>query len=266
MEDTWGIPEPTFIGIYLLGFSIALLFAFAVRILTRSGAATTTAPIQALSAQELACLTGGPRRVVEAAVAQLVDTGQLRASRDGYLQLVGRSGGGDPVERTVVADVSRHGRRSISILTRRLAESDAVEEVVARLVGAGYLVDDELAKRRKVISLVPVVVVFSVGVVRWLEGAAGDRPVGWLTVLLICSGVIGYAMYRQAICPRTFEGANAVGRASVTAPAELVAAGGFTRHPDRMIRDALTGRRGVTSGGMSGCVPISCGTEGNCKG
>src|SRR5262245_27095719 len=114
MEDTWGIPEPMFVGIYLLGFSAALLFAFAVRIFTRSGAVTTTAPIQALSAQELACLTGGPRRVVEAAVAQLVDTGQLRASRDGYLQVsqngqhVRVRGGENPVERTVVADVARH--------------------------------------------------------------------------------------------------------------------------------------------------------------
>ncbi|MFB9299225.1 TIGR04222 domain-containing membrane protein [Kibdelosporangium philippinense] len=230
---------------------------------TRTGAASTTAPIQALSAQELACLTGGPRRVVEAAVAQLVDTGQLRASRDGYLQVsqngqhVRIRGGENPVERTIVADVARHGSRSISILTRRLAESDAVREVVARLVSAGYLVDDELAKRRKVISLVPAVVVFSAGVVRWLEGVADDRPVGWLTVLLIGSALIGFAMYRQAICPRTFEGANAVGRASVTAPAELVAAGGFTEHPDQVIRESLLGRRGSVSGEN---------TEGSCKG
>ncbi|MBP2330852.1 uncharacterized protein (TIGR04222 family) [Kibdelosporangium banguiense] len=245
MEDTWGIPEPMFTGIYLLGFSAALLFAFAVRILTRSGAAATTAaaPDEALSAQDLACLTGGPRRVVEAAVAQLVDAGQLRASRDGYLQAGKRSSGADPVQRTVLADVARHGRRSVVMLTDRLAGSDAVGEVVTRLVRTGYLVNDELAARRKLIGLIPAVTVFSIGLIRWLTGIANDRPVGLLTVLLIGSGLIGYAMYKHTYCPRTFEGSHAMGRLRASLPAELVAAGGYAGHPDKAVRASLVGAR-----------------------
>jgi uncharacterized protein (TIGR04222 family) len=222
MEDTWGIPEPTFTGIYLLGFSMALLFAFAVRILTRSGAAAATAAAadEALSAQDFACLNGGPRRVVEAAVAQLVATGQLRASHDGYLQVADRSSGTDPVERTVLADVARHGRRSTRMLIDRLAAADAVGEVTGRLVRAGYLVDDVLAARRKLIGLIPVVTVFSIGLVRWLSEIANDRPVGWLTVLLIGSGLIAYALYRQSLCPRTFEGSHVMSRAQALKKAD----------------------------------------------
>jgi uncharacterized protein (TIGR04222 family) len=232
MDDTWGIPEPTFTGIYLLGFSIALLFAFAVRILTRSGAAAATAaaPDEALSAQDFACLNGGPRRVVEAAVAQLVDTGQLRASHDGYLQVGDRSSGNDPVERTVLADVARHGRRSTRMLIDRLASADAVGEVTARMIRAGYLVDGVLAARRKLIGLLPVVTVFSIGLIRWLSGIANDRPVGWLTVLLIGSGLIACAMYRQTLCPRTFEGSHVMSRAK----ALQNAGGGSSRSEQRL--------------------------------
>ncbi|ONI79440.1 hypothetical protein ALI144C_26900 [Actinosynnema sp. ALI-1.44] len=239
MEDTWEIPGPTFIGIYLLGFSVALLFSFAVRILTRSGA--VTAPGGSLTALDLACLTGGRRRVVEAAVAQLVETGQLRAARDGYLEVAGRAGGTNPVERTVLADVVRHGRRSVTMLTHRLAGSDSVGEVAAGLVRAGYLVDHEVARHRKLISVVPVAAVFAAGVARWMSGITAGRPIGWLTLVLIGTGLIGYALYRHPICPRTFAGADAVGTAPASRPVELVAVGGFASHPDQLIRASLLG-------------------------
>lgn len=241
MEDTWGIPGPMFVGGYLLGFSIALLFAFAVRIVTRSGAAVPVAPVAELTPLELACLTGGPWRVVEAAVAQLVETGQLRASRDGYLQIGVRSSGANPVERTVLADVARHGRRSATMLTFRLAKADSVGEVMAGLVRSGYLVDDAVARRRGLAGMVPVAVVFATGVMHWLAGAGNDRPIGWLTLVLAGTGLVGYALYRQPICPKTFAGVNALRRVSVTNPVELVAAGGFASHPDRAIRESLLG-------------------------
>jgi uncharacterized protein (TIGR04222 family) len=239
MEDTWGIPGPTFVGIYLLALLIALLFAFAVRILTRVGADSTAVPAQELSAQELACLTGGPRRVVEAAIAQLVDNGQMRASRDGYLQATGREEGDDPVERTVLAEVKRHGRRSVHLVVDRLGGSDAVEEVESRLVRNGYLVDRGFAERRKVLGLVPVVAVFAVGLVRWLTGVANGRPIAMLTLLLIGTGVILYVMRRQTVCSRTFRGTTVVGTVNAVTPAESVAAGGFGRHPDKAIRQSF---------------------------
>ncbi|ALG08034.1 hypothetical protein AOZ06_14895 [Kibdelosporangium phytohabitans] len=209
-----------------------------------------------MTALELACLTGGPRRVVEAAVAQLVETGQLGAARDGYLQIAGRDGGTNPVERTVLADVARHGRRSITMLTHRLAGSDSVGEVVAGLVRAGYLVDDEAARHRKLISTVPVAAVFAAGVMRWLAGISDVQPVGWLTVSLIGTGLIGYALHRQPISPTTFAGAGAVGTAPASKPVELVAAGGFASHPDLTIRESLLGppSRGWHSSALGGAT------------
>jgi uncharacterized protein (TIGR04222 family) len=279
MEDTWGISGPDFTGIYLISLLTALLFAFAIRILTRSGVAGAPAAHEALSAQELACLTGGPRRVVEAAVAQLVDTGQLRTSRDGYLQATTKATGSDPVERTVLADVRRHGRRSVSMLTYRLSVSDAVGEVAGRLVRAGYLVDQGLAARRKTIGMIPLLAVFAVGTVRWLAGVANDRPIGWLTVLLIGTGVTLYSLHRQTTCPRTFRGVNATRHVLAVTPAESVAAGGLDSHPDHTIRQSLlgssahrhtayrdstitTGGAWLAGGGSVGAGGGSCGASG----
>jgi uncharacterized protein (TIGR04222 family) len=249
MEDTWGIAGPDFLALYLLAFSISLLFAFALRIITRSGAVTSTAASGALTTLEVACLTGGPRRVVEAAVAQLVDDGQLRPSRTGYLQVAAHTEGTNPVERTVLADVRRYGRRSVRMLTDRLATSDAVLEVADRLVRAGYLVDENLAARRKTLGLIPVVAVVAIGVLRWFAGLADDRPIGYLTLLLIGSGLFVLLLRRQTPCPRTFRGVNAVRGVAVAAtPADSVATGGLPGYPDQTIRMSLL----ATSAGRSG--------------
>lgn len=211
MEDTWGIPGPEFLGLYAIGFLVSLLFLFAIRILTRAGAVhSTTAPTGALTPLEVACLTGGPRRVVEAAVAQLVDTGQLRPVSSGYVRAAAAADGTNPVERTIIADVKRYGSRSVAILTDRLAGSDAVGEVVNRLVKAGFLVDAELAGRRRTIGVLPLVTVLAVGTARLFAEFANDRPVLQLTLLLALTGAIGYILGRHEIGPRTFAGDNAV--------------------------------------------------------
>jgi uncharacterized protein (TIGR04222 family) len=212
MDETWGISGPDFIALYAVAFLISLLFCFAIRILTRSGAAHSTAAPGALTTLEVACLTGGPRRVVEAAVAQLVDTGQLRPSHTGYVQAPANATGTNPVEQTVLADVKRYGRRSVAMLTQRLAESDAVKEVEAGLVRAGYLLDEDLVARRKTIGMVPAVAVLAVGVARLLAGLADDHPVGYLVLLLIGSGLVVYLLHRETACPRTFQGEEAAAR------------------------------------------------------
>jgi uncharacterized protein (TIGR04222 family) len=251
MEDTWGIPGPEFLALYLTAFLVSLLFVFAVRILTRSGAAHSTAAPVALSTHQVACLTGGPRRVVEAAVARLVDTGQLRPSRAGYVQVGRHIEATNPVERTVLADAQRYGRRSTAILTDRLAGSDAVQEVVTSLVRVGYYVDDRTTSRRQVISLVPMAVVLAVGLVRWFAGMANDRPIGYLTLMLIGTALALHVLRRMPIDQRTFQGAQAVQAVEVgDSPAECVATGGFAGHPDEAVRASLATVQGRPRGNV----------------
>jgi uncharacterized protein (TIGR04222 family) len=238
MEDTWGISGPDFISLYLLAVLVSLLFAFAVRILTRSGTVTTTAP-EALTALEVACLTGGPRRVVEAAVAQLVDTGQLRPARNGYVRVTNLIEPTNEVERTILADVRKHGHRSIAMLTYRLGSSQAVKDVSERLVRAGYLIDEKIAARRKMIGTIPIIVVLGVGIIRWLNGLGNDKPIGWLTLLLLGTGLVVYGMRRQDLTLRTFQATNACQHMTGASPAESVATGGLRQYPDLAVRESL---------------------------
>jgi uncharacterized protein (TIGR04222 family) len=188
--------------------------------------------------------------------------------------------GANPVERTVLADVKRYGRRSAAMLTNRLAESDAVKEVVAGLVRAGYLLDEDLAARRKRLGMIPAVAVLAVGVARLLAGLADDHPVGYLILLLIGSGLIVYLLRRETTCPRTFQGTLAVKAIAIPdTPAGSVAAGGMHNHPDQTIRMSLSaastprrsgydgyliggasaGGAGCGSGGGSSCGGGGCG-------
>ncbi|MEV4316947.1 TIGR04222 domain-containing membrane protein [Actinocrispum sp. NPDC049592] len=238
MEDTWGISGPDFIALYLLGFLISLLFAFAVRILTRSGAVTTAAPA-ALSTLEVACLSGGPRRVVEAAVAQLVDTGQLRPARNGYVKVTNLQEPVNDVERAILADVRHYGHRSITMLTFGLASHDSVKAVCDRLVRAGYLIDEDKAARRKRLGMIPMGALMVVGILRWLAGIGNDRPVGWLTLMLIGTGVTFWLMRKQQFTRSTFQGATVCRSAATVTAAESVASRGLRHYPDQTVRDAL---------------------------
>ncbi|GAB3877506.1 hypothetical protein GCM10029964_026720 [Kibdelosporangium lantanae] len=146
----------------------------------------------------------------------------------------------DPVERTVLADARRYGRRSIAILTDRLAGSDAVQEVAASLVRVGYLVDAGKADRRRLVGLVPMAVVLAVGVVRLFAGMANDRPVGYLILLLVATGLVLHLLRRLPIDRRTFQGEQAAKAVQVgDSPAECVATSGFAGHPDEAVRDSL---------------------------
>ncbi|TCO52454.1 TIGR04222 domain-containing membrane protein [Actinocrispum wychmicini] len=243
MKDTWGIPGPEFLGLYAIAFLISLLFLFAIRIHTRTGAAHSTPAPGALTRSEVACLTGGPRRVVEAAVAQLVDTGQLRPVSAGYVQAAAHADGTNPVERTVIADVRRYGRRSTSILTDRLAASDAVTEVTERLVRTGFLVDAGLAARRRAIGVVPMVTVLAVGVARWFAELVNDRPIGQLTMVVAAAGVVGYVMGRHEIGPRTFIGDHVARELTDELPDRT-----HRRHPGVSPADRTVGRGRSTGG------------------
>jgi hypothetical protein len=88
---------------------------------------------------EIAYLAGGPRRVVETAVAVLVESGRIRAMEPtGELAVVDPRRG-HPVEAAVLDAVGVRGHRSIDAVHRRVESDDRLAAVARRLAGDGLL-------------------------------------------------------------------------------------------------------------------------------
>src|SRR5215203_5192803 len=91
-----------------------------------------------LDLYEVACLAGGPDRMIDAAVVALVDSGRVRVDEDARLTVVEptrRSG----VEAAVLDAIGTRGWRTAGLVRPRAAQDPRVTGVVERLARAGLL-------------------------------------------------------------------------------------------------------------------------------
>ncbi|HVK22695.1 MAG TPA: TIGR04222 domain-containing membrane protein, partial [Actinokineospora sp.] len=261
MNEPWGLSGPAFLRIYLVVFFFALLFALAVRIMVRAGSAETrptggTIRPSQLTMDELAYLAGGARRVVETAVARLIDRGRIRPSRKGTVRVVEGSTSTDPVDAAVLSDVTRYGDRTIGVLVDKVSQGDAVRGVGDALARKGLLVGEAAVRARW--GALPLAVLFVVGTARWFNGISDGRPIGWLSLALLATGVATVLVYRMAVPTRTYAGERVLrearprGRRVPSEEAALagaagvvgvVAFSGLAAHPDDEINTAMASHR-----------------------
>ena len=98
----------------------------------------TTRDSYDLDLYDIACLAGGPDRMVDAALIALVQSGRVRVHRPGQLATVDLSRR-HPVEAAVLDAIGPTGHRSIDTIRWRVAGDDRLLDVVHRLQGAGLL-------------------------------------------------------------------------------------------------------------------------------
>ncbi|WP_166658195.1 TIGR04222 domain-containing membrane protein [Actinokineospora alba] len=295
MNEPWGIAGPDFLRIYVVAFAFALLFALAVRIMVRAGSADSRAASGAigpgqLSLDELAYLAGGPRRVVETAVARLIDRDKVRPSRKGTVRVVEGSTATDPIDQAVLADIKRNQERSIGLLVDKVGRRDVVRKLGEALARKGLLVGEDAARARW--GVLPMIVLFVVGGARWTNGLAEGRPIGWLTVALAATAVVTVLLYRKAVPERTYAAERLLaeargtrsskqvndaavlygGAAGLAGVVGVVALSGLAAHPDTELASALESQKqaiAASNSGSSGCGSgpssgggSSCGSSG----
>ncbi|RSN62863.1 TIGR04222 domain-containing membrane protein [Amycolatopsis sp. WAC 04182] len=296
MEDTWGIPGPTFLAIYgaLLVFPlvVGLLWTIAVKLGVKAPRAAVSGPEPTV--YELAYLAGGPDRVVDTAIAALVDRGTLRVSSTKQLQLTGPEPA-DPIEKAV-AKGARPGYNSTTRGIRdRLRMSGPMQALARGLEERGLVVADRSPRIRQVVFFLYLAVLV-LGVVRLIAGISGDRPVGFLIPLLIAAvfaTLVARAVKNKRSGPRpTSEGGRVLHRARsahgrerkrgipnstsmggmaggalLGGAAAAVAFGGLAYYPDEELSAALIpppvsgGFGGGSSGGGSSCSGSSGGSS-----
>ncbi len=289
MEDTWGIPGPTFLAIYaallVLPLVIALLWTIAVKLGRKAPRTAVSGPRP--TAYELAYLAGGPDRVVDTAIAALVDRGTLRISSSRKLQLAGPEPA-DPIERAVAKGAKPGHNSTTRGIRDRLRMSGPMQALAKDLEARGLVVVDKTPQIRQVVFGVYLGALI-LGVVRLIAGIAGDHPVGFLIFLVIAAGfatLLARAARNKRVGPRpTGEGNRILGRANTEFSRErgrgitggpavggallggaamAVALGGLAYYPDEELSAALMPpplSGGFGGGGSSG--GSSCSTGGS---
>lgn len=243
MTDTWGIPGPLFAGLYLGLLLIPLIYAAVrARALRRGHAGGTPR-----TAEELALLTGGRRRVGEVVVARLVERGLARMDGTGRMYRV-RSSSPDVFDRAALERISKTGT-SFDVVRATVWRLPAVAELEAGLTARGLLTDARKLRLTWLSAAGAYGVLVVLGVVRLIAGSSSGHPIGYLLGLLLLNAVAGVAVIVRAAnaheTKATGAGLAAAEEARragtpVSGAAGAVATGGLVAHPDKDIRAAVT--------------------------
>jgi uncharacterized protein (TIGR04222 family) len=220
MHEQWGIANVDFLRLYAVGLALALLVAFAARILVRAPRVPGMPVPGRLDEDEAAYLRGGPHLTVEAAIARLIDRGQLQMRSTGALLVTDGAAGTGPVDQTVVRAASRLDADAVPIVIDQVIKSEALSRLRHRLVRKGLLVETRWAAPRVRHALLPLCLLFAAGAVRWVGGVGDGRLDGMLTLALLVTAAAIRVLADVRARP-TFLGARLLAEQHVVRPPRL---------------------------------------------
>ncbi|WHT21536.1 TIGR04222 domain-containing membrane protein [Crossiella sp. CA-258035] len=293
MHDTWGLTGPEFLGLYALALIVTVAVAIRRRLSARklTGAHPRTPE---LTVDEAAYLSGGTRRLVEAAVARLVATDALRVSRGTRPAATGKQAESMVDSRVLTAVRDRKPADGVEAATKQLNRSPELGELRQRLIQANLLVHPERARTARFSAAACFAPVALVGALRLADGVSNGKPVGFLVFLLTLTAILTLAAALVPGPKATTLGRRALERARTEAARRrsdntllntaasvvsaevlfLVAFHGMSSHPDSAIAAGLAPDTGGAGGGSScgsgggggGCGGSSGGGGGGCGG
>ena len=134
---------------------------------------------------ELALLAGGKPRFADAVVARLLASGALEmAGRDQFAVAPGASGA-SAAERRLLAMRSPIGWREL-----KAALETSTGPLEQRLVQRGLVMDAGERARLRFWATLPFALLIAFGAIKMIIGAARDRPIGFLTALVVVTVVV----------------------------------------------------------------------------
>jgi uncharacterized protein (TIGR04222 family) len=280
VSEPWGLSGPQFLVIYLVAVAVALILVGVLRWAGRTAAPTSTAAAPP-TIDELAFVAGGVHRVVEAAVARLIESGALRPARRGTVTATGGPPR-DAIEAAALGAVGAgSGSQSIWSIVRGAAPSSAVRAIAESATARGLVLSRGANRRRVWLAALPLLIVFGVGIARWINGNQLGRPVTLLTILLVITALPLIPVLRTPRHTRTrrgdellslaresrrtgqyYAGSQGLGTPAyfLTGAAGMVAIGGLMAYPDPLVQSSLVGYSGSSyssSSSSSSCSSSS---------
>jgi uncharacterized protein (TIGR04222 family) len=284
MDDPWGISGPDFVVLYiaLLGAVLLIRLLVAGVVASRALRADNARPGPPPTVYELAFLAGGPDRAVDAAIAALVERGQLRVNSYRQISKAGTRPV-DPLERAV-ADVAK--LKTTSTIRAKVRGSAALRALEDGLDRRGLLASAAAKRHVRTFGLVLQLAVLALGVARLVNGISLGRPVGILVFLVVVAAVLtlvaAIRRSKPGIRHPSAAGNRLLGqaRAATSGPvpagmlaggvllggaAAAVALGGMAHYPDEELSSALMPTAGSAGGGGGSSGGSSCSSSSSCS-
>ncbi len=143
----------------------------------------------------LAYLAGGATRLADAVVARMLAAGSLVLEEKGKFRIVSGAQGQTAAERAILQLSS-----PASLAQLQRAATSAAPATVDALVRAESLIDGGTAWQLRLFQTAPYLLLLAFGAIKWDVGVMRDRPVGFLSGLLVLTAL--FALIRFAVIDR----------------------------------------------------------------
>jgi len=148
---------------------------------------------------QLAFLAGGAMRFADTVVARLLASRALGLAGGKNFYSMDRNAGRTAAERSVLTLPAPIGWPAIASALKSYAEP-----VESRLVADGLVMDRGLTWQMRFWQTLPYLLLLIFGAIKWEIGTLRDRPVGYLTALLVVTAL--FAIIRLAAVDRRTRG------------------------------------------------------------
>jgi uncharacterized protein (TIGR04222 family) len=192
--DTWGISGPRFLLLYAVLFAVTVGGVLLGRRRVLASGEGAAGPAR-LDVYEAAYLNGGSDLVVVTAASNLLRGGSLAGAgphRGQHGRLVAGAApgpGAHPVEWALYQQLAADPDRRLKDLQAALAQAPALAALAERLRLGGLAPTPEQQARHRALGLW-LAPLLALGVARLLAGMANGRPVGFLVLFLLVTGVV----------------------------------------------------------------------------
>lgn len=158
---------------------------------------------------ELAWLAGGQTRVADTVVARLLSSRALEMTGDSKFRSVHRDAARNSAEASVLTMPGLIGWGDMERALKSYAEP-----IERKLVSAGMAISAGTSWQLRFWQTTPYFLLLAFGAIKWTVGSARDKPVGFLTALLILTAVLALIRF-LAVDRKTRAGAEALDAATL---------------------------------------------------